>query len=56
MLLPTKVTLNGRRVWLENATDADVEYVEYKSKLGGAHMQLNEKLPDVEGIDNERDD
>jgi len=50
-LTPTSVTIHDKRVWLQDATDKDAEYVDYQSTLGGVHVQRNEKLPTLERIE-----
>jgi hypothetical protein len=51
MQSPTNATIQGKRVWVEGATDAEVEYINYHVQMGlGLHIQYNPKLPQVERI------
>jgi hypothetical protein len=51
-LSATKVTINGRRVWLQNAEPSDVEYMNYHAQNGfGQNIRFDPALPDMERIE-----
>jgi len=51
-LTPTTVTIQGKRVWLQDAGDADIAYVAYRATLpSGLHIENNPKLPKAERIE-----
>ena len=55
VLVPTKLAVNGHRVWIEAETKEEgknvKEYAEYRVTLNGVHLALDEKLEEREGVD-----
>lgn len=49
-LSPTNVTIDGCRVWLQDATDATLEHVNYRAAFG-LHIETRTDMPKAERID-----
>ena len=50
-LVPTKVMLNGKRLWLQDATKPEVEYLEYHTSIGTPmKLEYKQTLPAQENV------
>lgn len=50
-LVPTKVMLNGKRLWLQDATEAEIAYLEYHTSIGTPlKLEFKQTLPQQENI------